>query len=234
MDRKSKAIHPDKCSACLLLLPGDDLAQSIREQGSEPRPHRCTSGRGNLSSSETHQWGEGGMARESNGSCLEGSEEAGCAEGQRAAKSCWDSSGPHSHSREVVALGGRWAEEHNKAGILRAYPFFSDVKGTRERCSIIGNLEHEGAGLQSFSEEQGAGLLRCFRKLEDNEIKGKFILVKKKKVWNLCIKKYFKKSWKTHIMLKLWLSSFLTPKLTPFSCIFHGFLSTLYKEILSH
>lgn len=30
MDRKSKTIHPDKCSACLLPLPGGDLAQSIR------------------------------------------------------------------------------------------------------------------------------------------------------------------------------------------------------------
>lgn len=74
MDRKSKAIHPDKCSACLLPLPSGDLAQSVREQGSEPRPRHHMSGRGNLSSSETHQWGEGGMARESNGSCLEGSE----------------------------------------------------------------------------------------------------------------------------------------------------------------
>lgn len=39
-----------------------------------PGHRRRTSGLGNLSSFETHQWGEGGMAWESNGSCLEGAE----------------------------------------------------------------------------------------------------------------------------------------------------------------
>lgn len=149
MDRKSKAIHPDKCSACLLPLPGGDLAQSIREQRQSLGHRRSTSGLGNLSSFETHQWGEGGMAWASNGSCLEDSEGSWV---------CWRSASRHvlegQRGPSFSFMGGyspvKWdVEECNNTRIFQAYYFLSRVKNKHQPgarvCPALGSFfsQHE-------------------------------------------------------------------------------------------
>lgn len=160
MDRKSKAIHPDKCSACLLPLPGGDLAQSIRERRQSPGHRRSTSGLGNLSSFETHQWGEGGMVWESNGSCLEGSE------GSRV---CWRSVSRHvlegRPARSFSFMGGcgpvMWDQEKTTMK-----PEFSEPVISSLEWRISRNLEQEGALSWALPPGSKGGCTRrpeCFK-----------------------------------------------------------------------
>lgn len=139
MDRKSKTIHPDKCAGCLLPLPGGDLAQSIRQRRQSPGHCLSLSGPGNWSSSESHQWGEGGMARESDGSRLEVSE------GNRVhwRSACRASGGDgraliHIHGRQWPC-GARSEGEYNKGTIFSACNFFAEAKDAKEWYRIIAN-----------------------------------------------------------------------------------------------
>lgn len=156
MDRKSKAIHPDKCSACLLPLPAVTLWIHKRARHSSGH-RRSTSGLGNLSSFETHQWGEGGMARESNGSCLEGSE------GNRVR---WRSTCRHVLKEQLkpsfIFTGGcgpvrRVQSKSTIKQEFSEYNFFSEAKGVREWCPVSATLALGNALPQSLllnSKEQ--------------------------------------------------------------------------------